>query len=159
MLVELLPATVPAPNLSAGAFMMVAAVMLCAGYARGYAGFGSSAVIMAALTLILTPAELVPVAAAMEVAASSVQLRGVRHHIDGRVLVLICAGAIIGTPLGVYALAHLPAEETKIALLAIILTISLVLLLQRTRALPLTSTVLSAVGVASGIVGGLAAVG
>ena len=49
---------------------IAAAAFFLAGFARGYAGFGLSAIIVAALTLLLPPAEVVPIAILLEVTAS-----------------------------------------------------------------------------------------
>ncbi|MEF2549010.1 sulfite exporter TauE/SafE family protein [Aurantimonas sp. E1-2-R+4] len=146
-------------NLGAGGLVLSAAVFLCAGFARGYAGFGMSAVIMAALTLILPPAELVPIAIGLEIAASLGQARGVWREIDWRILGFLFAGALIGNPIGVHLLATLPPEPVKSALLAFILFASLLLWLSPGLALRLSGSLLAATGLVSGIVNGAAGVG
>ncbi|RYF80996.1 MAG: sulfite exporter TauE/SafE family protein, partial [Comamonadaceae bacterium] len=52
-------------------------VVFAAGVVRGFAGFGFSAIAVAGLSLIVSPAQVVPAIFALEILASLSQLRGI----------------------------------------------------------------------------------
>ena len=146
-------------NLSAEGLAFCAAIFLCAGFVRGYSGFGMSAVIMASLTFILPPSDLVPITIGLEIAASMGQARGIWRDINWRILGALCVGALIGNPIGVYILANFGAEQVKGGLLAFILLASLLLWFSPSVSLRLSACMLAMTGFASGIVNGAAGVG
>ena len=76
---------------------------------RGYSGFGFSLLAITSLSLLLPPAQIVPSIFIMEVAASLHLLPSVWRHIHWRALLWLAVGCLVGTPFGVYALAHVPA--------------------------------------------------
>jgi hypothetical protein len=94
---------------------------------RGYSGFGFSLLAITSLSLLLPPAETVPSIFLMEIAASLHLLPGVWRDIEWRALLWLGVGCLIGTPAGVYALAHVPAAPMTLAMAAFVL-ISAVLL-------------------------------
>lgn len=146
-------------NLSTEGLAFSAIILLGAGFVRGYSGFGMSAVIMASLTLIMPPAELVPIAIGLEIAASIVQARGAWHDIDWRILGLLCLGALFGNPAGIYILANVEADLVKAGLLSFILTASLLLWVNPGVGLRLSPVTLALTGLLSGVINGAAGVG
>jgi uncharacterized protein len=96
---------------------------------RGYSGFGFSLLAITSLSLLLPPAEIVPSIFIMEVTASLHLLPGVWRDIHWRSLAGLAIGCLIGTPFGVYALAHVPAAPMTLAL-AIFVLIAAALLTQ-----------------------------
>src|SRR5260370_35188633 len=68
--------------------------------------------------LLLPPTEIVPSIFIMEVAASLHLLPGVWRDIHWRALLWLAVGCLVGTPFGVYALAHVPAAPMTLALAA-----------------------------------------
>ncbi len=64
----------------------VLAAILAAAFVRGYTGFGLSALIVTSVTLVLPPAEVVPIALVLEIAASVHMLPLVRKQVDWRIL-------------------------------------------------------------------------
>lgn len=126
---------------------------------RGYSGFGFSALVAASLTLILPPAEVIPVILLMEVAASVAMLPTVWRDVDWTKLLVICAGAALGTPIGVYLLVTISPDSARIVICALILAASIALLrgyVFRGRRGPALTV---ATGVASGIANGVASIG
>jgi uncharacterized membrane protein YfcA len=83
---------------------------------RGYSGFGFSLLAIISLSLLLPPATIVPSIFMMEVAASLHLLPGVWRDIHWRALGWLSLGCLVATPLGVYALAKVPAAPMTLAL-------------------------------------------
>jgi uncharacterized membrane protein YfcA len=138
--------------------IMLAGLML-ASLARGYSGFGFSAVLISSWSLVVSPAAVIPVALVLEVTASFLQAFSVWSHIPWRRVVFLLLGAALGTPFGVSILAFAPPETVKLSL-AIFVLISALLLFQgwklRKRA-NAAGTV--TVGIASGIANGAVGMG
>jgi len=104
--------------------MVLAYAVACifgAAIVRGYSGFGFSLLAVTSLSLFLPPAEIVPSIFIMEVAASLHLLPGVWRDIHWQSLRRLAIGCLIGTPFGVYALAHLPAAPMTLALAVFVL--------------------------------------
>ena len=80
---------------------------------RGYSGFGFS--------LLLPPSQIVPSIFLMEVAASLHLLPSVWRDVHWRALLWLAIGCLIGTPFGVFALAHVPAAPMTLALAVFVL--------------------------------------
>ena len=121
---------------------------------RGYSGFGFSLLAITALSLLLPPAETVPSVFIMEVAASLHLLPGVWRDIHWRSLLWLSIGCLIGTPAGVYALAHAPSAPMTLALSVFVL-VSAALLAQgyALKSMPGAAATL-ATGTASGLFNG-----
>ncbi len=88
---------------------------------RGYSGFGFSMLAIVSLSLLLPPAQIVPSIFIMEVMASLHLLPGVWRDIHWRSLCWLTLGSLVGTPIGVYALAHVPAVPMTLALAVFVL--------------------------------------
>ncbi len=88
---------------------------------RGYSGFGFALLAVTSLSLLLPPTQIVPSIFIMDVAASLHLLPGVWRDIHWRALLWLAAGCLVGTPLGVYALAHVPAAPMTLALAVFVL--------------------------------------
>jgi uncharacterized protein len=88
---------------------------------RGYSGFGFSLLAITSLSLLLPPAEIVPSIFIMEVAASLHLLPSVWREVHWRALSWLALGCLLGTPFGVYALAHVPAAPMTLALALFVL--------------------------------------
>jgi uncharacterized membrane protein YfcA len=126
---------------------------------RGYAGFGFSALVAASLTLILPPAEIIPIILLMEVAASIAMLPSVWRDVDWKKLLVICIGAAIGTPLGVYLLVTISEDSARVVICTLILSASIALLrgyMFRGAGGPALTV---STGFASGIANGVASIG
>ena len=118
---------------------------------RGYSGFGFSLLAVVSLSLLLPPAQIVPSIFMMEVAASLHLLSSVWRDIHWRALYWLVAGCAVGTPLGVYALAHAPAAPMTVALAVFVLIAAILL----ARGYALASLPGPAVTVATGAASGL----
>jgi uncharacterized membrane protein YfcA len=90
-----------------------ALAVLVAGIIRGYSGFGFSMIATTSLTLVLPPVEVIPVVLLLEILASASLLPRVWKQIDWKSLSWLSAGVLIGTPPGVFLLAHVPAKPMR----------------------------------------------
>jgi uncharacterized membrane protein YfcA len=94
--------------------------VLVGAFVKGLAGFGSSMVWVTSLSLVLPPLQVVPMVLMFEVATSIGLLRHVWHQVEWRSLWLLLLGTIVATPIGIYALASIPADTLRIALAAVV---------------------------------------
>lgn len=135
------------------------AIMFIAAIARGYAGFGSSAIVIAAASLFIAPTILVPVLYILEVGASVAMFRSIRNEVDYPLYISILAGCAIGLPAGQWLLTNLPADTVRIALSLVVLVCAI--LLWRGFHLGFRQNHASAflTGVATGLGSGLAVIG
>ena len=99
----------------AGLAFGLAAVLLGA-FIKGYTGFGSSMVWVTSLSLVLPPLEVVPMVLMFEVITSIRMLPQVWREVEWRSLWLLMLGTSVATPLGIYALAAIPADALRMAL-------------------------------------------
>lgn len=94
---------------------------------RGYAGFGFSLLSITALAIVLEPRQIVPSIFILEVAASAHLLAGTWRDVHWPSLRWLALGCLLGTPLGVYALARAPAAPLTLALGIVVFIIALAL--------------------------------
>ena len=127
--------------------------------ARGYSGFGFSAILVSSWALVTDPARAVVVALCLEVAASIIQAFSVWREIPWKRVALLMAGAVIGTPVGAYLLAHAPREPLKLAIgVFVLISAGLLLFGFKLKGKSYGSRT-AAVGVASGVANGAVAMG
>ncbi len=134
-------------------------IIFLAAIVRGFSGFGFSLLSITALSLIYTPAEIVPSIFMLELVASANLLPSVWKDVHWKSLGPLTLGCVVATPVGVYFLAHLPAAPMQMALAIFVLVATA--LLWRGFALksmpgPVASTV---VGAASGLTNGAFGIG
>ena len=135
----------------ASGFVFLAAIV------RGYSGFGFSLLSITALSLIYPPAQVIPAIFMLEVAASLHLLPSIWREVHWRSLFLLLAGALIGTPLGVHALANFPQAPMTLALAVFVLIATFLLwrgfALKTMPSVPATFGVGTAAGLANGAFG------
>jgi uncharacterized membrane protein YfcA len=133
-------------------------VVFLAAIVRGFSGFGFSLLAITALSLIYTPAQIVPSIFMMELVASINLLPSV-WKVHWRSLVPLSLGCFVATPIGVWALANVPAPPMQLAL-SIFVLIAVGLLAMnfalKTMPGPIAST---AAGAASGLANGAFGIG
>jgi uncharacterized membrane protein YfcA len=134
-----------------------ALVLFAAGFARGYSGFGFSAVVVAGMSLAVPPSTVVPLAVTLEIAASLVQARSVWSHVDWRLAFALLAGGFIGNPAGVALLELAPPEALKAGVYLFVLAVAAVLLLAPARPRNIGLAGWFAIGLAAGAVNGATA--
>lgn len=99
----------------------VLTAVLLAGVVRGYSGFGFSALVMLSGSLVVAPARLLPVVLMLEIAASACMIPATLEAVDWRRLAWLLAGIAVSTPAGVYLLATLPEDVTRLVVSGLVL--------------------------------------
>lgn len=116
--------------LSASPFALAVMIigLFIASLARGYSGFGFSAVLVSSWSLVDVPARAIGIALLLEVIASCVQAFSVWRDIPWRRVVFLLLGAAIGTGPGVLLLSNIPADQLKLGLSLFVLVAAFLLL-------------------------------
>jgi len=135
------------------------AIVFGAGIVRGFAGFGFSALSVAGLALLVSPAKVVPAIFMLEVLASISLLRGAARDIDWRWLSWLVAGNVLCLPLGIVLLAWLPETPLRLLIGALLLLAAALLRAGVSLSLAPGAGVRLGVGMASGFINGVAAIG
>lgn len=144
--------------MSAEAWAGFAAAVLFAGLLRGFTGFGFSMAAVPLISLVIAPAQAIPVAVLLQVVLSLAGLREAVRVADRRSVAWLAAGAAAGTPLGVAVLARLDAAEARAAI-ALLLLAAIGLLGRGFRfRRPLPPAGVIGVGLVSGLANGLTGV-
>jgi uncharacterized membrane protein YfcA len=140
-------------------YSYAAVVILGAGMIRGYSGFGFAMISAIALSFILPPSQVTPVILSLDVAASSWLFYKARQAVDWKGLKLIALGALPALPLGTLALVMVSANKMRIfiSLVVICLCFGLLRGKKRTKSPHPFATV--GVGILSGFLSGVAAIG
>jgi uncharacterized membrane protein YfcA len=144
---------------SPGALVIMAVGLLLASLARGYSGFGFSALLVASWSLVTEPSKAVALALVMEVTASIVQAHSVWQAIRWRRVWLLLGGAVIGTPFGVWLLAHQPANLMRLGVASFVIVMAVALLAGFKLKRSATSADTAVIGVVSGVANGAVAMG
>jgi uncharacterized membrane protein YfcA len=134
-------------------------IVFGAGIVRGFAGFGFSALSVAGLALLVSPAKVVPAIFVLEVLASISLLRSVARDIDWHWLSWLIGGNVLCLPLGIVLLAWLPETPLRLLIGALLLLAAALLRSGFSLALAPSAGVRLGVGMASGFVNGVAAIG
>lgn len=115
-------------DLTSGQGAYLAVALCAAAYIRGYSGFGFSAVFIILAALTTNPLPLIPVIFSCEIAMTLFQARGIRAHVDWSRVWPLLAGAAIATVPSVTVMARLGEDQARLAISAVILILSLILL-------------------------------
>lgn len=142
-------------------FLIVTAlvVVFLAGVVRGFSGFGFSALCVAALSLFLPPARVVPPIFVLEILASVSLLRGAWPAVDWRWMGWLALGNAVFIPVGVWVLAFVSEGPLRLLIGALLLAAALASRRELRLALAPTPMVGLAIGVLSGFFNGVAAIG
>ncbi|MEO7854143.1 MAG: sulfite exporter TauE/SafE family protein [Rubrivivax sp.] len=134
-------------------------VSLGAGAVRGFAGFGYSALTVAALSIVTSPGPLVPAVLSLEVLASLSLVREALRDADRGWLRWLLAGNLVFVPVGVWLLARLPEDVVRLVVAGALMSVALFIRVAGARTLRPSPTLKGAAGVASGLLNGLTASG
>ncbi|MEQ1954230.1 sulfite exporter TauE/SafE family protein [Mesorhizobium sp. CN2-181] len=113
--------------MSAGVVAYSVLCVFLAAIVRGYSGFGFSLLTVTALSLVLPPSQIVPSIFMLEIAASIHLLPGIWKDVHWRSILPLLIGCLVGTPLGVWFLANVPAAPMQLALGIIVLIFTILL--------------------------------
>lgn len=146
-------------GLSLAPMGLVVVVVFVAGLARGFSGFGMSAILMASLAAIIPPIELIPVCFLLECTASLAMFRGGIALADMRIVWALVISSAIGVPIGLLATTSIDVAWSQKIALTLILCLTLAQFFNLRPSFLATQRGLYLSGVASGIATGLASVG
>lgn len=139
------------PIALASGFVFLAAIV------RGYSGFGFSLLAITSLSLIFSPAQVIPAIFMLEIAASLHMLPAIWRDVHWRSLSVLLIGTVVGTPLGVSLLANVPPQPMTLALAVFVLAATMLLwrgfALKMMPGTPATLAVGAATGIANGAFG------
>ncbi len=111
----------------AAAFMAVA--FLVAAFVRGYSGFGFSALVVTASSLVTNPLYFVAVVMFCEFLMTAQQWRGVWRDVDWRRVTALMIGALVGVPLGFWAITQMPVDTARAVIAGYVLVMCGVLMM------------------------------
>lgn len=133
--------------------------VLAASVLRGFTGFGFGLAAVPLLSLALPPAEVVPLVVTLQVIIGVAGLRPAMRECDWPAIGLLTPGLIVGIPFGLIILTELPPNPVRLTI-GIVIALSVVLIQRGIRLAPQPSRLVSfGVGLASGIISGLASMG
>ncbi|MBV8961465.1 MAG: sulfite exporter TauE/SafE family protein [Hyphomicrobiales bacterium] len=141
------------------AVIMMVAGLLVASFARGYSGFGFSAILVASWSLVAPPSLPVTVAVMLEVSASIMQAASVWRDVDWRRIARLLAGALVCSPFGVLVLTLAAPSTVRLLIAGLVLLCSCALLAGFRLEKPVGTAGQVAVGGVSGFVNGATAMG
>ncbi|MDE4120121.1 sulfite exporter TauE/SafE family protein [Phaeobacter gallaeciensis] len=144
-------------TLNAVDLLLAGSVVFTAAFLRGYSGFGFSTVLMAGLIFWLPASQIAPMSIALEIIASLGQSRSVLRDVERRALAYLLLAGLIGNPIGVALLDHVPDQAMRIGVHVLIIGAVLTLLLRPIRPTVPTAMVLSLAGFIAGVVNGATA--
>lgn len=139
-------------DLGPWAALWMAVAILGAAFVRGYSGFGFSAILIAASSLVTNPLNFVAVVVILETLMSLQAARGAGPHIDWRRVGLLMAGAAVGLPLGLWVLTGISEDAARAIISGYVLLMCAVLLI----GLRLRSEARGASNLVAGVISGLA---
>lgn len=145
----------PAPLL----ILLASGLIFLAAIVRGYSGFGFSLLAITSLSLFFPPAQVIPAIFMLEIAASLHLLPSIWRDVHWRSLAFLLVGTLIGTPIGVYALANVPAAPMTLALAIFVLLATLLLWRGFALAHMPNGAATLAVGTATGLANGAFGIG
>ena len=115
-------------DLGLGAALWMAAAVFVAAFVRGYSGFGYSAMVIAASSVVMNPLNFVAVVVLLEFAMSLQAWRGAGPEVDWRRVGFLLAGGAVGLPLGLWALTAISEDAARAVISAYVLAMCAVLL-------------------------------
>jgi uncharacterized membrane protein YfcA len=110
------------------ALAWLAVACLVAGFVRGYSGFGFSALLIAASSLVTNPLNFVAVVVILETVMSLQAAKGAGPNIDWKRVVWLMGGAVIGLPLGLWVLTGVSENTARAVISSYVLIMCVVLL-------------------------------
>ena len=115
-------------DLGPGALAWLAVACLVAGFVRGYSGFGFSALLIAASSLVTNPLNFVAVVVILETTMSLQAAKGAGPNVDWKRVLWLLGGAAVGLPLGLWVLTGISENTARAVISAYVLIMCVVLL-------------------------------
>ncbi|MBT8153149.1 sulfite exporter TauE/SafE family protein [Epibacterium ulvae] len=126
-------------------------------FARGLAGFGFAIAAVPILSLVISPIEAVAMTVMLQVVVGLKDIFDLRRDIHKPSLIRLALGSLIGTPIGVFALAVMNPDAARILIALSVFAGLLILLLYKPKEARPNDALATVTGVASGVFSGLSA--
>jgi uncharacterized membrane protein YfcA len=110
------------------ALLWMAVACFVAGFVRGYSGFGFSALLIAASSLVTNPLNFVAVVVILETVMSLQAAKGAGPDVDWKRVWWLMGGAAIGLPLGLWILTGVSEDTARAVVSGYVLLMCAVLL-------------------------------
>ncbi|NBU77931.1 MAG: sulfite exporter TauE/SafE family protein [Sphingomonadaceae bacterium] len=144
-------------GLSSTAMAILAAIIFGAAVVRGLTGFGFAILAVPLMGLVIAPTQAVLLAIVLQMLIGPFGVGKALGHIDRTLVGGVALGAMIGTPLGLWALAHTPHDVARLMIAGIAVGCFGTFLIKRAPT-PSTAPVhIAATGLSSGLLNGFAA--
>jgi uncharacterized membrane protein YfcA len=144
-------------GLSTAAMAILAAIIFGAAVVRGLTGFGFAILAVPLMGLVIAPTQAVLLAIVLQMLIGPFGVGKALGHIDRTRVGGVALCAMIGTPLGLWALAHTPHDVARLMIAGIAVGCFGTFLIKRA---PMPSTAplhIAATGLSSGLLNGFAA--
>lgn len=140
-------------------YLLTLCIAVAGGLFRGFAGFGSGLLMAPLLTLLHPPVVVVPMLLMLSLIGDTRLLPEVYRDVDVRRVLWIALPALVGLPLGIWALATIDPEAVRRVLSVVVLIVALLLAKGLRFANAARPRVLLPVGALSGVLAGLGGLG
>ncbi|MDN5787196.1 sulfite exporter TauE/SafE family protein [Pseudorhodobacter sp.] len=115
-------------DLSIPAAVYMAVVVFGAAFVRGYSGFGFSALLVTASSLVTNPLNFVGVAIICECWMTAQQWNKAAGDVDWKRVKALMLGSLIGVPLGLWIITQIPVDAARIVVSLYVLVMCAVML-------------------------------
>ncbi len=138
-------------DLSPGALAWMAVAVFVAAFVRGYSGFGYSAMVVAASSLVTSPLHFVAVVVILETVMSLQAAKAAGPDVDWRRVGWLLAGAAVGLPVGLWVLTGVSEDTARAVISGYVLVMCWVLLMGWRRHRDVRGAGTFAAGLVSGL--------
>ena len=144
-------------GMEAQAFAVLAVIIFGAAVVRGLTGFGFAILAVPMMGLVIPPAQAVLLAIVLQMLIGPFGVGKSIGHIDKKLVAGVAIYAMIGTPLGLWALANTPHDMARLAIAAIAVGCFGTFLVKRAPTPNPAPLHIAATGLSSGLLNGFAA--
>lgn len=138
--------------------LMVAGIVLIAGFVRGLTGVGLAVVLVPLVNLVLPPERTVLLAILVGCLAGTMGYRAAWRNVNRRQVSIITLAAIAATPLGLALLFNTPPDIARLAIAVIALAAFVVIVIPRPPLPPSGTGPMIVTGLLTGLLGSFAAI-
>ena len=134
-------------------------IIFVAGLIRGYCGFGFALICVIALSFFYLPSVITPLILCLDIVSSAWLFYKTRSLVDWKSLKLIFIFALVTLPVGSFVLIHTPVNLLRIFLSVTVILLCFGLLTRKAAMRPPDPGISCGVGMLSGFLTGVAAIG
>ena len=138
-------------------FAALCAIVLGAGAVRGLTGFGFAILAVPLMGLVIPPTEAVLLALVLQMLIGPFGVGKALGHIDTPLVAGVAAGAMVGTPFGLFILAATSPDIARLLIAAIAVACFGIFLIKRAPTPSRAPSHVAATGLAAGVLNGFAA--